>query len=62
MDRSNSRKNRDKLVIEPKTLTVIERQLQRRDIQIFKRRLAKLIEAAQPEPEKIPQEQQLPTE
>lgn len=52
----------DKLLNETKTLTVIERQLQRRDIQIFKRHLANLIEAAQPEPAEIPQEQQLPTE
>ena len=52
----------DKLLNETKTLTLLERQLQRRDIQIFKRDLAKLIEAAQPEPEKIPQEQLLPTE
>ena len=52
----------DKFSNETKTLTVLERQLQRRDIQIFKRDLAKLIEAAQPEPEKIPQEQPLPTE
>ena len=52
----------DKLLNETKTLTALERQLQRRDIQIFKRDLAKLIAAAQPEPEKIPQEQRLPTE
>ena len=52
----------DKFLNEPKSLTALERQLQRRDIQIFKRDLAKLIEAAQPEPEKIPQKQLLPTE
>ena len=52
----------DKLLNETKTLTALERQLQRRDIQIFKQDLAKLIEAAQPEPEKIPQKQLLPTE
>ena len=50
----------DKLLNEPKTLTALERQLQRREIQIFKRDLVKLIEAAQPEPDEIPQEQ-LPT-
>jgi hypothetical protein len=52
----------DKIMNETKTLTVLERQLQRRVIQIFKHDLAKLIEAAQPEPEEIPQEQPLPIE
>ena len=52
----------EKLLNETKTLTLLERQLQRRDIQIFKRDLAKLIEAAQPESEEITQEQLLPTE
>jgi hypothetical protein len=52
----------DKLLNDTKTLTALERQLQRRDFQIFKRDLAKLIETAQPEPEKIPQEPLLPTE
>ena len=52
----------DKLLNETKTLTVLEHQLRRVDIQIFKRDLARRIEAAQPEPVDIPQEQLLPTE
>ena len=52
----------DKLLNETKTLTALERQLQRRDVQVFKRELAQLIEAAQPELEKIPQEPLLLTE
>ena len=52
----------DKLLNEPKTLTALERQLRHLDIQIFKRDLARQIEAAQPEPTEIPQEQPLPTE
>ena len=52
----------DKLLNETKTLTVLEHQLRRVDIQIFKRDLARQIEAAQPESAEIPQEQPLLTE
>ena len=52
----------DKLLNETKIFTALERQLRRVDIQIFKRDLARRIEAAQPEPAEIPQEQPLPTE
>ena len=52
----------DKIMNETKTLTALERQLQRRVIQTFKQDLARLIEAAQPEPEETPQEHLLPTE
>ena len=52
----------DKILNEIKTLTALERQLRRVDIQIFKRDLARRIEAAQPEPAEISQEQPLPTE
>lgn len=52
----------DKLLDEPKIPAAREHQLRRIDIQIFKRDLARLIEAAQPEPAEIPQEKPLPTE
>lgn len=52
----------DKLLNEPKTPEALERRSRHIEIQIFKRELARLIEAAQPEPVEIPQEQPLPTE
>ena len=52
----------DKFLNETKTLTALERQLRRIDIQIFKRDLTRRIEAAQPKPAEIPQEKPLPTE
>ena len=47
----------NKLLKETKTFTTLERQLQRRDIQIFTHNLSKLIEAAQPVPAESEQEQ-----
>lgn len=52
----------DKLLDEPKIPTAIEHQLRRINIQIFKRDLARLIEAAQLGAAEIPQENPLPTE
>lgn len=52
----------DKRLNEPKTLEPLVRQLRHIENQAFKLDLARLIEAAQPEPVEIPQEQPLPTE
>lgn len=52
----------DKLLNEPKTPEGLERWLRHMEIQILKQQLARRIEAAQPEPVEIPQEQPLPTE
>ena len=50
------------LLNEPKTPMALERQLRNIEVQSLKRELARLIEAAQPEPVEIPQDQPLLTE
>lgn len=52
----------DKLLNEPKTPEALERRLRQIEIQIFKRELARRIEAAQPESAELQQEQPLQTE
>jgi hypothetical protein len=52
----------DNLLNEPKTPMVLARQLRHIEIQILKRELARLIEAAQPESVQILQDQPLSRE